>query len=295
MNRYLRTAKVEMDRSPTMAGAQRRFLLALSLTLAPGALWAMGDAGIIEGALGAFAMFLLWLIASVTTVFWKHERFSSSWYLSWVIRLSLPVAAVWFIFLEPKFYQARREQIEISAKKSFERACAAQAKIPENINANKVAPMPGAIYVDEFVGSASLSVAGAIGGCVSRKSNACEGVNIAVVEWVSRIPEGPVCKPDKEGGEAPECVVHYFRWDLSDPKAGTVRIDRPTAEYAIRVRQKQEPDFDRDRIEKFHVTLETVGAGKVLASTDLLHSYYSPPCQDYANEISKLLTSTFSK
>lgn len=295
MNEHLRATSVKIDRSPNVGSSQRRFLLALGLMLAPGVSWAMGDVGLIESALVALAMFFLWLIASGTTVFWKSSRFSSSWCLSWAIRLSLPVAAVWFVFLEPELYQARREQIEISAKKSFERACAAQVKVPENINANKVATMPGTIYVDEFVGSAGLNVAGAIGGCVSRKSNACEGVNIAVVEWVSRVPDGPVCKPDKEGGEAPECVVHYLRWDLADPKAGPVRIDRPTAEYAIRVRQKQEPDFDRDRIEKFHVTLETVGTRKVLASTDLLYSYYSPPCQDYAKEISKLLTYTFSK
>lgn len=90
------------------------------------------------------------------------------------------------------------------------------------------------------------------------------------------------------------CPQQYRSWNVSDPDAQDVSINSPTAAYVIRVRQ-DEPTENQDRIRKFNITLESVGTGKVLASTDLLKSYYSSPCQDYAKETAALLTRSFSK
>lgn len=274
-------------------GIRRKLLPALGFLVAPGVSRAFGDSGTAESIILVLAIFLAWLIASGASIFGKKEAFSPAWYFAWAIRLSLPIAILCGFLLIPMLDKFLGSRFQASARKSFESACAAESENATKILSIENSEAPSIIYIDE---------AGVIGGpeitwelmsCIRNKSSVCKGLKTTVVEWGWRSHYEP-CKPDSEPKNWASCIQTYHRVDLGIPNSQAVSIEKPTAEYIIRVHRSR-PTFEPGEIRRFHVTLESIGTGKVLASTKLLKGTFSSPCQSYSKEVSFMLMNSFSR
>lgn len=284
----------QMHSRPT---SRFRRTVAAGLSLVPGVSLALGGEGIAEGIIKAFLILVAWLVATLLTLSWKRNRFSGAWYVVWAVRLSLPAFILWGVYVTPLLDKARQErnaQVQSAAKQSFEALCKVHAPGATRILQVESGDTPKTIYVEELGGSSEPWISQQLVGCIQRRTPVCQNLKLEAVEWAWQHSSGfGPCKVGPDLNRSGQCLPEFNRTEYAAGQPKVIPIDKPTAKYIIRV-QRGAQTFKPDEVRRFRVSLENADTGNVLASTELLMSWVSPPCQSFAGEVTDMLTRSFS-
>lgn len=266
-----------------------------ALLLLPGMALAMGGEGIAADLLRSVAIVLVWLIACIASFFGKRRRFGGVWFAAWAVRLSVPLLILWGIHVDPLIEKAKDKERELAtsaAIDSFQAACKAHAPQPQIVQVANTGS-PKMIFIDE-VDLFGPEITYRFVGCLLRSSPACQGLKVEAVEWALHHSSGfRPCEAGPDPQRPGQCLPEFHRTTLDAGRAQVASIDKPMSEYRIRVRQEA-PAVKEDQVRRFQVTLESMDTKQVLARSELLMSWVSPPCQDVVAEVSSMLTHSFS-
>ncbi|MBB5204982.1 hypothetical protein HNQ51_002301 [Inhella inkyongensis] len=258
---------------------------------------AMGGEGTAEGLLKAAGILFVWIVATIISFFGKRRLFGGAWFLAWAVRLSLPTAILWEIYVTPVLHkQEQRQQAQVRSEHqaAFEAACKNHATNATHILRVESTERPKTIYVDEPDELFGPKISQRLVDCTQSRTPVCRELGLDTVEWAWKHSSGfSPCKVGADPARPGQCLPEFNRTDFGAERIKVTPIEKPKSQYIIRVADSKRT-FKANEIRRYHVTLESLQTAQVLASTELLMSWVAPPCQNFEAEVANMLTRSFS-
>ncbi len=264
-------------------------IASIGAAMLPDVSFALGGEGIVAGLLTSAGIFVVWIVATIISFSGTRERFDSSWFFAWAVRLSLPIVVLGYIYVYPVFERmkdVRGAQVRSKLAATFEAECKTHAPTATRILHVESAERPKTVYVEEPKELYGPKISQRLVDCTYRRVPACQELDLNAVEWAWQrsIGNGP-CKAGADPSRPGACLPDYNRTDFGAERIKVIPIERPASQYIIRVKENSGRTLAPAGIRRYHVTLESLRTAQVLASTELLMSSVAPPCQSFETEV----------
>lgn len=257
----------------------------------------MGGEGIAEDILSAAGIVVVWVAATIISLFGKRKWLSGAWFLAWAVRLSLPTYIAWGILVIPVLYrqeEARNAQAQSMHKAAFEAACKSHATSATRILHVENKERPRTIHIEEPDDLYGPNIRQRLVDCTQARTPVCRGLALDAVEWAWKHSSGfSPCKVGPDPSRPGQCLPEFNRTDFGVEEVKVKPIEKPTSQYILRIVDAKGNGKPAE-LRRYHVTLESSETGLVLARTELLMSWVAPPCQDFMTEVAGMLTRSFS-